>query len=289
MTGKSLNPKEIELRKALDAVVPDGYLDEEEERGLAQKAIELGVADKFDAILVEECARHGAIRGKAAAGEIYNYLKSRYGDKKIPGKEVDSIKKWCQSLIPENNPDKDGAEQQLMNKAVEIIEKYGVKQSSAAPVVIGIVVGIAVVGGAIFMLLPKKTQVVEKERVVTETKLVKPTPRALSQEEKTQIDNLLAKMSQHIEAGKYTDPPEDCAKMDLDAIRRIDPKGTYKGSEIEDLVSKIVESYIGLARRAHEDENPEATRKWISRARLFFRDSEIIREFEKEIGLVETE
>jgi hypothetical protein len=281
-----MDPNEKKLREDyIAAASPDGYIDQEEEREIASKAAEFGLGSRFDSIMTEECLKHNIVREVSVRGQVASFVKKRYGEKSLSKNEVKDIRDYARSLIPDGNGNPEEAEAQLMERVVDAILKGRVKKGSPVPIIIVTVVALAAIVVAIFFI----TKAPEKEVVVkTQIKEVKAKVKPLTQDQKTEVDNLIISMESHIEAGKYTDPPEDCAKQDLDAIRMIDPNLNYRKADIESHISKIIQRYLNLARNAQGSGDMKGVKKWITRAKLFFRDSEVIRDFEKEIGLVKS-
>jgi hypothetical protein len=107
----------------------------------------------------------------------------------------------------------------------------------------------------------------------------------INDKERVEIDFQLDRAKSFVKQAQYTDPPERSAKSCLDKIRQIDPKGQYRGEEINDIVKKIVIHYLQLADKSFAAKDAAGVNKWIERAKLMGGEMELILEKEREYGL----
>ena len=279
-----MNSDETKVRDMIAGASPDGYIDSEEEREIMVEASKGGLGRKFDSIMTEECIKYHIVREKTAKGQLNSYLQKNCGAGKLSKKQVGAASRYAHTLVPEGNENPDEAWAQLKELVFDPALKGRIKKSGA-PIIIAIVIAVIAIGSGLFFRMNNK-EVVGKVIVKEKRVVVSPKIKELSQAEQEKIDNLIASMQSHIEQGLYTDPPENCAKTDLDAIRVVDPAFSYRKAGIESEVSRIVDRYIDLAKKDHARGKLERTKKWIARAKLFHRESEVIRDYEREIGLV---
>ena len=286
-----MDSKEKELRDRVAAASPDGFIDPDEEREMASWAGSQGLGTKFDLIMNDECFKNNIVRANTAKGQFSKYLETNYGMKKLSKKEVESIIRYARTLVPTGNGNPDEAWAQLKEIVVDPQLAGRAKQGNPFLLFIIIIVALGAVSVAIYFYMFKEPEVkiVTETEVKTVTKVVDPKAKQLSSEEQQKVDTLIVSMKSHIEQGLYTDPPENCAKRDLDAIRIIDPDNTYKKAELDIQISIIVDKYLQLAQKSYMKGDMEKTEKWIKRAKLFYKESEVIREFERDIGLIADE
>lgn len=282
-----MDSREKELRDRVAAASPDGFIDPDEEREMASWAAGQGLGTKFDSITTDECLKHNIVRANTAKGQFSKYLEINYGMKKLSRKEVEAITHYAKTLIPTGNGNPDEAWAQLKELIVDPQLEGRVKTGNPLLLFVVILIALGAIGAAVYFSMFKKpdVKIVTKTKYETATKVVK----QLSSEEKQKVDTLIVSMKSHIERGLYTDPPEDCAKGDLDAIRVIDPDNIYKKVTIDTQISIIVDKYIQLAKKSDMKGDMDKTEIWIKRAKLFYKESEVIREFERDIGLIANE
>ena len=285
-----MDPNEEKIRQMIAANSDDGYIDVEEERIMATEAGQVGLGRKFNDIITEECLTYGIVREKTAAGKIHNYLTSHQDYKDgIKKTDIKKIKIWAKrELIPAENKNKQEAGQQLMEKADHIISEIGVTKST--PI-------LAYLGGVVIILLGVVIYIQTRNSVP----LINPgvnagagfagsnRPEPISALDQQMINKLIEKLAAHVKEGRLTYPPEECATSVLKSIRRIDRDLIYRKNDIEPILSDIVGQYLTWAKRSHKDGDLTETKKWLGRAKLFDRDSELISSFEKKIGLLKEE
>ena len=162
------------------------------------------------------------------------------------------------------------------------VKKWGVPVAVISTLTIGAILAF----GGINLLTKPDVETVTK--TVIETKVVEANKIILNDQDKVEIDDQLRRAEQFIEKAQYTEPPEKSAKASLDQIKQIDPNGQYRGAEVKNLYSKIVEHYISLAVKSVQVGDKSNATKWLDRAKLMNTDREVIVEKEKELGLVAT-
>jgi hypothetical protein len=104
----------------------------------------------------------------------------------------------------------------------------------------------------------------------------------INDKERAEIDFQLDRAKLFVKQAQYTDPPERSAKSCLDKIRQIDPKGQYRGEEVNDVVRKIVFHYLQLADKSFAAKDFVGVSKWIERAKLMGGEMELILEKERQ-------
>ncbi len=107
----------------------------------------------------------------------------------------------------------------------------------------------------------------------------------INDKERAEIDFQLDRAKLFVKQAQYTDPPERSAKSCLDKIRQIDPKGQYRGEEVNDVVRKIVIHYLQLADKSFAAKDFAGVSKWIERAKLMGGEMELILEKERQYGV----
>ncbi len=108
-------------------------------------------------------------------------------------------------------------------------------------------------------------------------------------EDKAEIDDLIRRANQFVEMAQYTDPPEKSAKSCLDRIKLIDPSGGYRSDDVKAISTAIVNHYIALAEKSRGIGDTAGAEKWLERAKLLNTDIEVIREKERQFGLLPEE
>lgn len=115
------------------------------------------------------------------------------------------------------------------------------------------------------------------------------TSALITSEDKTEIDDQIRRANQFVEMAQYTDPPEKSAKSCLDKIKLIDPSGEYRSQDVKAISGAIVNHYIALADKSHSVGDTEGAKKWLERAKLLNTDIEVIRDKERQFGLLPEE
>lgn len=111
----------------------------------------------------------------------------------------------------------------------------------------------------------------------------------INSQDKAEIDDLIRRANQFVEMAQYTDPPEKSAKSCLDRIKLIDPSGEYRSQDVKAISSAIVNHYIALAEKSSGSGDAAGTEKWLERAKLLNTDIEVIREKQRQFGLLPEE
>lgn len=271
------------VRTAVAANSADGYLSISERESIVKDALSDGAGDVVNSIIQEECIKYGIIDEQVISADIYDYIKKKYSGKKLSKKDAETIQTWAKGRIPKDNRNKSSAEQQLIAKTNELIGPIASGPSTG--MVIGFAVAVVLaIGVPIFIV--NKPSPPNPPPVPIPNHIIPQPVKPLTPSEKQQIDNQISLIITNIDAGQYTDPPENCAKMHLDAIRHMDPNFAYKKEEIESLIEKIIGKYLQLAHTDYNSKNMEGVKKWVGRAKLFYKESERIRDFEKDVGLI---
>jgi hypothetical protein len=263
------------------AVADDFYLDRTEERGIKEEAASRGflVADT-ELILRTVLDKYGAVSERQLVDTLDKWLhQSTDADKKLDKKEErDSF----DQVVRPSPGKKCGLDPRIAEEYVSSFCKVnGVTRSSngnklTTPLTVVLVLLMSgVVAAYVISGTPAKPT-----RASISSNVHK-----LDDRDRADIDNQLLRANEYVNAGQYTQPPERSAKACIDDIKRIDPEGTYKGSEVKDLTTKIVNQYISNADRAQKQGDIASARKWIDRAKLFYADVEVIRDKERELGI----
>ncbi len=266
------------------AVDDDFYLDRDEEKRIKEEGAAKGIPIKdIEFVIRAELDKSGSVCERILLLELERLLHQfTDNDKELDNKEErDALDKVLRPAPGK----KMGLDPRVAEEYVHAFCKVnGIKRTTdgkgkLVPILIGVVVLLAVVVG--FSML-KKTAV--------QTKIINGTTTVqLKDNDRAEIDDLLRRASQYVEKSQYTDPPEKSAKACLDSIKQIDPNGQYKGDEVKAISSKIVGHYISLADKKFAAGDKASTIKWIERAKLLNADVEIIREKEREFGLIKKE
>jgi len=283
---KTMGQNEDKLKDKIIAHAQDGYIDTGEEAGIENLAADLGLGAKCESIIGEYCERYKAVREKKVLGEINANINRQYGDGKLSPKQAEDVKKMARALIPEGNKDPQDAEAQLLEALNDKLLRDRVKKGSGA-VVVSVVAVVAI--SAVLAYTYLKEPDIHEVHVPGETKVIDSTAYNLRSQDQVDIDDLLRRALMYVEQAQYTDPPERSAKAALDNIRNIDPKGQYRGTDVRALVDQIVDEYIALAHKSYGSNDMDGVKRWLNRARLFNRNSELIREKEREFGIVGVE
>jgi hypothetical protein len=272
------------------AVSDDFYLDRDEEKRIKEEGSAKGILVKdIELVLRMELDKYGAVSERLLLVELDRLLHQfTDSDKELDGKEErDTLDKVS---IPASGK-KMGLDHRIAEEYVSSFCKInGVRRNSdvkkwAVPIII---VGLVAVGLIGFYAATKpKTETITK--TIVETKVVDRVVDAnrvvLTDKDRTEIDDQLRRATDFVEKAQYTDPPEKSAKASLDQIKQIDPKSQYRGDEVKNLSSKIVDHYINLAEKSATSGDKEGARKWLDRAKLMNTDREMIIEKEKDLEL----
>ena len=265
----------------------DWYLDREEEKRIKEEATSHSITvSDIERILRLELDKKGAVSERILIDELDRLLHQfTDNDKYLDAKEERDALDKVLNPAPKK---KKGLDPRVAKEYVDsFCQVNGVRRSKERnwliPVVVVVILGVA----AVYFLLPRKViQTVEKIKV--EERIVDSGAYNLSSQDRTEIDDLLRRAVLYVEQAQYTDPPEKSAKACLDRIKSIDPQGQYRGPEITTLINKIVDEYIALAQKSYNANDTDGTRRWLERAKLFNKNSELIREKEREFNIVES-
>lgn len=270
----------------------DWYLDRQEEKDIKQDATRRGMPmSDIERILRRELDKSGSVSERVLLEEFEVLLHQYTDDDKYLDKkeEADALEK-VMTPAPGKKKGLDPKEAaDFLNAFCEthLVKKESDKKFSTG-MVAGLIVLVAVGVGTAYMFWPEVITKVET-RTKVETKVVDPTAYSLRSQDQADIDDLLRRAQRYVEQAQYTDPPERSAKAALDSIRNIDPKGQYRGGDVRALVDRIVDEYIALAHKSYGEKDMDGVKRWLDRARLFNRNSELIREKEREFGIIGVE
>lgn len=271
------------------AVDDDFYLDRDEEKRIKEEAAAKGIQTKdTDLIIRSELDKTGAVCERVLLDELDRLLHQfTDNDKRLDGKEErDALDKVLIAAVGK----KKGLDPRIAEDYVNSFCRVnGVRRDAetkrwAVPVIsLAVVAGLAL--GGFWIVKSGETKVVEK----TVTQVVDPLVVVLNEKDKAEIDDQLRRAVMYVEKAQYTDPPERSAKASLDAIRQIDPKGQYRGDEVRVLSNKIVDHYLALADKSHVAKDMAGVTRWLERAKLIGAGTEVIREKERQLGIVRAE
>lgn len=285
-----MNPTEkswLENRIA-STVADDAYLDRAEEKGIKEEAPARGfLVSDIELVLREVLDNYGAVSERHLVDTLDKWLlQSTDNDKKLDKKEErDSL----DQVVRPAKGKKRGLDPRIAEDYVTSFCKVnGIVRSSdrnSLTVPLIIITLLAIVGsGAAYYYFNKPADV--RTEVRMEVIRSGAAPIKLTEQDRQEIDDQFRRALEHVEASQFTDPPEKSAKACLDIIYRIDPAGTYRGEDVRNLVTRIVNQYLTIADRARAQNDLAGARKWIDRAKLFHADSEVIREKERALGLI---
>ena len=275
------------------AISDDFYLDRDEEKRIKEESSAKGMLiNDIELVIRLELDKYGAVSERILLIELDKLLHQFTDD----DKELDS-KEERDTLNKVSRPapgKKMGLDPRIAEEYVSSfckvngvrrntdVKKWGIPVTVVATLTIGAIVAF----GGINLLTKPQVETVTK--TVIETKVVEANKIILNDQDKVEIDDQLRRAEQFIEKAQYTDPPEKSAKASLDQIKQIDPNGQYRGDEVKNLYSKIVEHYVGLAEKSVQVGDKSNAIKWLDRAKLMNTDREVIVEKEKELGLIST-
>jgi hypothetical protein len=267
-------------------VADDFYLDRAEEKGIKEEAAARGFAvAEIELSLRNVLDQYGAVSERQLVETLDKWLhQSTDNDKKLDKKEErDSLDQVTKAAPGKKKGLEPGV---AADHVANFCKANGIVRSTDAnPLKFPLMVASAfvVVGLAIVLWVKSRPEPIENRGPM---QAISSAPAAkLSAEDRAEIDDQLRRAALYVESAQFTDPPEKSAKSCLDAIRRIDPAGTYRGGEVKALVTNIVGQYMALADHAVAQKESASARKWIDRAKLFHADSEVIRDKELALGL----
>ncbi len=269
------------------AIGDDFYLDREEEKRIKEEGSAKGVSVKdIELVLRTELDKYEAVSERLLLVELERLLHQfTDNDKELDNKEerdaLDKVSTPAQGK-------KIGLDPRIAEDFVSSFCKvHGVRRNTeikkwAVPLMIISLISMALLVSLYFV---NKTKIETVTQTITETKVIDSNAVVLTDKDRIEIDDQLRRTTQFVEKAQYTDPPEKSAKAALDQIRQIDPKSQYRGNEIKELSSKIVEHYINLAEKSAASGDKINSGKWLDRAKLMNTDHEVILEKEKELGI----
>lgn len=277
------------------AVDDDFYLDRDEEKRIKEEGASKGIPIKdIELVVRTELDKLGAVCERLLIDDLERLLHQfTDNDRKLDGKEErDALDK----VVRPDAGKKKGLDPRVAEEYVNSFCKVnGVVRSTERNKRL---LPVALVSGAVLAAATVVFFVVKKDpEKIVETKVVERTvvetreaPLAhLTAEDKAEIDDQLRRAAQFVESAQYTDPPERSAKACLDRIRMIDAAGQYRGAEVKSLSKRIVDYYIDLATRSHAARDMSGTVKWLDRAKLMNANMEVIRDKEREFGIIKVE
>ncbi|OUL70317.1 hypothetical protein [Paraburkholderia hospita] len=267
------------------AVDDDFYLDRDEEKRIKEEAAAKGIAVREIELTVRsELDKLGAACERTLLEELDRLLHQfTDNDKRLDRKEE---RHALDKVLTPASGKKKGLDPRVAEEyASSFCRVNGVKRDSqksraTLPVVaVGAVCVLAVV--AAFAFLGKQSK---KSQI--ETRIVDSSSAIVSDKDKAEIDDQIRRARHFVEQAQYTDPPEKSAKACLDVIRQLDPKSQYRGEEVHTIANGIVEHYLTLADKSHAVNDSAGVSRWLERAKLIGAESELIREKEREFGLL---
>lgn len=265
------------------AVADDFYLDRDEEKRIKEEGSARGITvSDIERVLRRELDKHSAVSERILIDELDRLLhqftdSDKYLDSKEERDALDKV------LAPASGKKK-GLDPRVAKEYVDsFCQVNGVRRAGSRKwlIPVGVVAALVVLGvTAVYYLLPRQ---------ITQTIMADTGAYSLSPQDRTEIDDLLRRAAQYVDQAQYTDPPERSAKACLDRIKTLDLRGQYRSVEVKSLVDKIVDQYIALAQKSYNARDSESTKKWLERAKLFNKNSEVIHEKEREFGIVKRE
>lgn len=267
----------------------DFYLDRQEEKQIKEDAANRGYTlQQVEIELAALLDRHGAVSERALLDRL-DALLHQYtdNDRRLdPEEERDALDQVV-------NPDASRNKRKGLDPRVaeEYVESFcrtrGIRRdtnrtSSVSPM--ALIAGVILIGGIAAYFAYKSLSggnTAGKSIVAAVSGTV-----ILSADDRARIDDAIRRAEDAVKAAEFTDPPQRSAKRWLDEISRIDPNADYRAAERSALTSQIIEAYIRFAKRDMSRKDELSARKWLDRARLFHAELEIIRDAEKELGLI---
>jgi hypothetical protein len=265
------------------AVDDDFYLDREEEKRIKEEAAAKGISIKdTEVVLRTELEKVGAACERVLLDELDRLLHQfTDNDRRLDSKEERTA---LQKVLAPASGKKKGLDPRVAQDYVNsFCSANGVRRDTqrnrlALPLIA--VVGV-LLAGIFTWFVAQGGHGTAKESAPAATSDI-----IITAADKQQIDDQLRRARLYLERAQYTDPPEASVKACLDAIHLIDPKGSYRGSEVRDLADQVVDHYLKLAdaSRAHGDRDEVV--RWLERAKLMGAATETIRERERRFGLI---
>ena len=279
------------------AVDDDFYLDRDEEKRIKEEGSSKGIPSKdIELVVRTELDNLGAVCERLLIDDLERLLHQfTDGDRKLDGKEErDALDKVVRPAAGKKKGLDPRVAEEYVNSFCKVNGVVRSTERNKRLLPVALVSGAVLVLAVVVFLVVKKepekvveTKIVEK--TVVETKLVQPSAIVLSDADKSEIDDQLRRATQFVEMAQYTDPPEKSAKASLDRIRMIDPTGQHRGLEVKSISKGIVDHYIDLASKSFAGKDLNATTKWLDRAKLMNANMELIRDKEREFGIIRTE
>jgi hypothetical protein len=279
------------------AVADDFYLDRGEEKGIKEEAAARGyaVADT-ELTLRNMLDKYGAVSERQLLDTLDYWLHQSTDDDKVLD-YTEERNTLDRVLIPATGKKCGLNETVAEEKVASFCKVNGIERSSGNlfkrtkgqnKVALALVAAVAVVivgVGVVLFNMSKSAEVKVETREVVRAG----SPSAaikLTDIDRAEIDDQYRRAVAYVSASQFTDPPEKSAKACIDTIKRIDPNGSYRGDEVKGLIVQIVNQYMGLAERAFAQKDSASARKWVDRAKLFYAESEVIRDKERALGIV---
>jgi hypothetical protein len=283
--------------RILAAVDDDFYLDRDEEKRIKEEGASKGIGIKdIELVVRTELDKLGAVCERLLIDDLERLLHQfTDNDRKLDGKEErDALDKVVRPAAGKKKGLDPRVAEEYVNSFCKVNGVIRSSERNKRMLPVALISGAVLVLAAVVFFVVKKepekvveTKIVEK--TVVETKVVQPPSVHLSDEDKAEIDDQLRRAAQFVESAQYTDPPEKSAKACLDRIRMIDTAGQYRGAEVKALSKRIVDYYIDLATRSYGQRDVSGTTKWLDRAKLMNANMELIRDKEREFGIIKVE
>lgn len=275
------------------AVDDDFYLDRGEEQRIKEESAARGIlARDCELILREELEARSSVSERVLIEQLDRLLHQFTDkDKKLDQKEErDALNK----VLTPGPGKKVGLDPRVAEEYVATFCRVNGAARSTDRKWVG--PALAAVGAAVVVVIAlvafagRGQPTAARAAGVVQAEVAKSAPGVrLNDEDRAEIDDQLRRAAQYIDNAQYTEPPEKSAKASLDQIKQIDPNGEYRGTEVKQLASKIVEHYLDLADKSASTKDMAAAEKWLARAKLLSRDREVILEKERALGLVRSE
>lgn len=270
------------------AVDDDYYLDRDEEKRIKEEAAAKGISAKdIELVIRAELDKLGAVCERVLVDELDRLLHQfTDNDKRLDRKEErDALDK----VLTPGGGKKKGLDPRVAEEyansfcRVNGVRRDSEKNRAALPFVV--LASVAVLAfAAVFVLRGKETV-----KTVVETRVVDSSDAVLTAQDKAEIDDQIRRAVHFVGQAQYTDPPEKSAKACLDVIHQLDPKARYRAEEVHVLADKIVEHYLALADKSHAAKDYSAVSRWLDRAKLIGAEIELIREKEREFGVLKVD
>lgn len=281
--------------RILAAVDDDFYLDRDEEKRIKEEGSSKGIPIKdIELVVRTELDKLGAVSERLLIDDLERLLHQfTDNDRKLDGKEErDALDKVVRPAAGKKKGLDPRVAEEYVNSFCKVNGVVRSTERNKRLLPVALVSGAVLVAAAVVFFVVKKDpeKVVETkvvERTVVETREAPAVH--LTAEDKAEIDDQLRRAAQFVESAQYTDPPERSAKACLDRIRMIDAAGQYRGAEVKALSKRIVDYYIDLATRSHAARDMSGTVKWLDRAKLMNANMEVIRDKEREFGIIKVE